>query len=185
MGLIMEFLLFIFVRDSFQARELIVKRFVGYFHNKHHEEGSALIRARYKHNVDHKIPLEDIARFETAGAIAILTNTSPACFWLIYHIYVDTVALEECRKEVSRILSKDTITTPEGSVNKTNTLDMSQVKQACNMLLSGLKEVLRLHLVGVSTRLVMEDRVLDDKFLLKKGAPVMIPGPVQHMNTSI
>lgn len=185
MGLLMGFLPSILARDSFHAREFIAKRFVRYFQNKSHEEGSTLIRARYEHSVDHKIPLEDIAKFETAGAIAILTNTSPACFWLIYHLFSDQTALEDCRQEVRRILSESTSASKDGRVTKTYTLDMSRVKTACPLMLSSLQEVLRLHSVGVSTRLVMEDHMLDDRFLLKKGATVMIPAPVQHKNVSV
>lgn len=185
MGLLMGFFPSILARDSFRAREFIAKRFIGYFMNGSYEDGSALIRARYEHSVNHQIPLEDIARFETAGAIAILTNTSPACFWLIYHLYSDPTALGVCRQELSRIILEDSSTTKEGRVRKTCTLDMSRVKASCPTLLSSLQEVLRLHSVGVSTRLVMEDHVLEDRFLLKKGATVMIPAPVQHNQTSI
>jgi cytochrome P450 len=185
MGLLMGFLPSLVVRDSFQAREFIAGRFLKYFQNNSHEEGSALIKARYQHSVDHNVPLDDIARFETAGAIGILTNTSPACFWLVYHLYSDPVALEDCRQEVKRILSENVSTSKDGKETKTYTLDLSQVKTSCPMMLSSLQESLRLHSVGISTRLVMEDHMLDDKFLLKKGATVMIPAPVQHKNTSI
>jgi cytochrome P450 len=185
MGLLMGVLPSLVVRDSFHAREFIAGRFLKYFQNSSHEEGSALIKARYQHSVDHKVPLEDIARFETAGAIGILTNTSPACFWLVYHLYSDAVALEDCRQEVKRILSETVSASEDGIATKTYTLDLSQVKTSCPMMLSSLQESLRLHSVGISTRLVMEDHMLDDKFLLKKGATVMIPAPVQHKNTSI
>jgi cytochrome P450 len=160
MGLLMGFLPSLVVRDSFQAREFIAGRFLKYFQNNSHEEGSALIKARYQHSVDHNVPLDDIARFETAGAIGILTNTSPACFWLVYHLYSDPVALEDCRQEVKRILSENVSTSKDGKETKTYTLDLSQVKTSCPMMLSSLQESLRLHSVGISTRLVMEDHML-------------------------
>ncbi|KAL1606451.1 hypothetical protein SLS60_003855 [Paraconiothyrium brasiliense] len=169
-----------FVRESFKARELLTKRFVKYFEDNGHEEGSALIKARYEHSIEHKIPLEDIARFETAGAIAILTNTSPTCFWLVYHLYSSPSALGDCRKELGQVLSETSHGIREGSFDKTITLDLTQAKTSCPTLLSSLQEVLRLHSVGISTRLVMEDHVLADKYLLKKGGTVMIPAPVQH-----
>lgn len=52
-------------------------------------------------------------------------------------------------------------------------------------MLSSLQEVLRLHSVGISTRLAVENYMLDNRFLLKKDATIMIPGPVQHKNTAI
>ncbi|KAH8721505.1 cytochrome P450 [Phaeosphaeriaceae sp. PMI808] len=185
MGLLMGFLPSIVARGGYQARELIAERFLEYFKNEGYCEGSALVKARYAHSVEHKIPIEDIARFETAGAIAVLTNTSPACFWLVYHLFSDPVALEDCRQELHRIISEDTDISEEKGTTKTVTIDMSQVKTSCPIMLSSLQEVLRLHSVGVSTRLVMEDHMLDGKFLLKKGATVMIPAPVQHKDASI
>ncbi|KAJ4356540.1 uncharacterized protein N0V89_004574 [Didymosphaeria variabile] len=184
MGLLMGFPQS-FVRESFKAREFMTKRFVKYFNDGGHEKGSALIKARYEHSIEHKIPLEDIARFETAGAIAILTNTSPACFWLVYHLYSSPGALEDCRKELGQILSATSHEKREGAFDKTITLDLTQVKTSCPILLSSLQEVLRLHSVGISTRLVMEDHVLDGKYLLKKGGTVMIPAPVQHQDAAI
>jgi cytochrome P450 len=47
-----------------------------------------------------------------------------------------------------------------------------------------LQEVLRLHTIGISTRLVMKDHMLDNKYLLKAGNTVMIPGPVQHTDVN-
>ncbi|OAG04304.1 cytochrome P450 [Paraphaeosphaeria sporulosa] len=173
-----------FVRDSFNAREFMAKRFVQYFNEGGHEQGSALIKARYAHSMEHKIPVEDIARFETAGAIAILTNTSPACFWLLYHLYSSPSALEDCRRELGTILSENTNKTQGGGSGITITLDLTQAKTSCPTLLSSLQEVLRLHSVGISTRQVMEDHILDGKYLLKKGGTVMIPAPVQHQDAA-
>ncbi|PVH97623.1 putative 25-hydroxycholesterol 7-alpha-hydroxylase [Periconia macrospinosa] len=185
MNLLLGFLPSVVARESFLARERIAERFLAYFKAEMHEQGSALIKARYEHSVAHKVPVEDIARFEAAGAIAILTNTSPACFWLVYHLFSNPVALEDCRNELKAVISEDIITDEVGQQGKEVTIDMSQVKSSCPIMISSLQEALRLHTVGVSTRLVMEDHMLDGKFLLKKGGTVMIPGPVQHKNTSI
>lgn len=180
MILIMNLFPSILARESVASREYMTKAFTKYFKEGGHDHGSALIKARYEHSTEHKIPVEDIARFETGGAIALLTNTSPAAFWMVYHLYYDPAALEDCRRELSTV-----VTTEENAGLKIRTIDMSQVKTSCPTLLSAFQEVLRLHTFGISTRMVMKDYLLDDKYLLRKGNTVMIPGPVQHGNAEI
>lgn len=171
-------------KESLDAREFMVKAFTQYFKDGGHNEGSGLIRSRFKHSSEHKIPVEDIARFEVGNTVGLLTNTAPTAFWMVYHLYSDPVALEDCRQELSKVISNVTTTTENGETTKVHTIDMSQVKVSCPVLLSTLQEVLRTHTIGISTRLVMEDHMLDNKYLLKKGNTVMIPGPVQHTSTS-
>jgi hypothetical protein len=109
----------------------------------------------------------------------ILTSTSPTAFWMVYHGYSDKRILEECRQELANVTS-DTSFVKDGEAKTLRTIDMTSVKSACPILLSTLQELLRTHSVGISARLVMEDYMLDGRYLLKKGGTVMIPGPVQH-----
>jgi cytochrome P450 len=178
--LLMQLLPSVFARECLAARKTMTTAFIKYFNEQGHREGSALIQARYDHSIEYKIPVEDIARFECGGAIAILLNTSPACFWMVYHLYSNDVALEECRQELAKVVSDESITTDDGRTRTVRTLDMTSVKHACPILLSTFQEVLRVYTIGVSARLVMEDHLLDGKYLLKKGSTLMIPGPVQH-----
>lgn len=180
MILLMQLLPSVFAKESLAARDAITKAFIKYFRNDGHREGSALIQARFDHSTEYKIPLEDIARFECGGAIAILTNTSPACFWLLYHLYSDERVLNECRQELAKVLSDESVTTKYGRTKKVRELDMTTVKSDCPILVSTFQEMLRTHSIGVSARLVVEDHLLDGKYLLKKGSTIMIPGPVQH-----
>ena len=163
------------VKESLQAREKIVKAFTDYFSIGGHEEGSALIRARYQHSVDYNVSIEDTARFELGGAVAILTNTIPSAFWVLWHLISDAAALKECRNEIYRRCKIE-----EGSI----TIDVTEVK-TCPILLSTLQEVLRNHGTGTSVRVVQEDHLLDDKYLLKKGSTLMIPGSVQHSSKAV
>jgi cytochrome P450 len=108
--------------------------------------------------------------------VAILTNTIPSAFWVLWHIISDAAALKECRDELYQLCR-----VTDGRV----TIDITEVKTSCPMLLSTLQEVLRVHGTGTSVRIVQEDHLLDDKYLLKKGATLMIPGPVQHSEKSV
>lgn len=168
-------------REAIRAMDIGSTAFQEYFSRNHHKEGSTLVRARYTHSEDHHIPLNDIARSEFANGVALLSNTVPNTFWMLYHLYSDPKVLEECRKEVSDVLV--IIDNAEGK--PTHTLDMSKVKMDCPILLSIYKEVLRVYSTAVSARLVMEDHMLDNRYLLKKGSTVMMPTPVQHHNSTI
>ncbi|KAJ8069257.1 hypothetical protein OCU04_002921 [Sclerotinia nivalis] len=174
----------IFARESLQAREYMAKAFNKYFKNGGHDEGSALIKARFNHSTEHKIPVDDIARFEVGNTIGLLSNTSPSAFWMAYHLYSDPAVLEDCRQELAKVISEEMTTMMSGEIVKIRTLDMSRVKVDCPILLSTLQEVLRVHSTGISARMVMKDYMLDGKYLLKKGSTVMIPGPVQHTSAS-
>jgi len=161
----------IFARESVQARTQIVEAFHHYFVSNSHNHGSAFVQAHYQHKVSQGAAGRDIARFEIGAIVAILSNTIPAAFWVLYHTISDAAVLEECRQEVLACCEVD---------GNTCTLDVTKVKSSCPLLLSILKESLRFHGIGTSVRIVTQDHMLDGKYLLKKGGIVMIPGPVQH-----
>ncbi|KAH7382453.1 cytochrome P450 [Phaeosphaeria sp. MPI-PUGE-AT-0046c] len=151
--------------------------------NGGHLQGSALVKTRVEHSLEYGIPIEDIARYETGGALGVLTNTSPSSFWMILHVYSDELLLGECRKELAKMVSDNTFVNEKGETKTMRTLDMTSVKTACPIMLSVFQEVLRTYSVSGSARLVMEDHLLDGKYLLKKGGTLMIPGPVQHTSS--
>jgi hypothetical protein len=159
-----------------QGREIVVRAFMTYFGNGDYEKGSELVRARFKHSADYNLSIEDTARFELGGAVAILTNTIPSAFWVLWHIISDIAILEECRSELQSLCKID---------DKSVIIDITEVKTSCPLLLSTLQEVLRFHGAGTSVRIVQEDHLLDGKYLLKKGATLMIPGPVQYSERTI
>ncbi|PVH98078.1 cytochrome P450 [Periconia macrospinosa] len=165
-----------FAKESVQGREIFVKAFMTYFGNGHHEKGSELVRSRFKHSADYNVSIEDTARFELGGSVAILTNTIPSAFWVLWHIVSDPEILEECRSELQSLCKID---------DKSVTIDITDVKASCPLLLSTLQEVLRFHGTGISVRIVQEDHLLDGKYLLKKGGTLMIPGPIQHSEPQV
>lgn len=142
-----------------------------YFVSRGHEQGSAFVQAHYQHKVDQGVRGKDIARFEIGGIVAILSNTIPAAFWVLYHAIEDASVLAECRKELIACCKIS---------DGTCTLDITEVKESCQLLVSILKESMRVHGIGTSVRVVTQDHLLDGRYLLKKGGIVMISGPIQH-----
>lgn len=165
------------VKPATQALDLGASALEDYFRADKHRNGSALVQARHDHSMAHGMPLNDISRSEFTNGVALLANTVPASFWMLYHIYSDAKVLADCREELANAIASDVGDAGKGTGK---VIDMAKVKSSCPIFLSTFKEVLRHHSTSVAARLVMEDYVLDGQYLLKKGSTVMMPGPVQH-----
>ncbi|KAI0382382.1 cytochrome P450 [Hypomontagnella monticulosa] len=166
----------VLAREGYAAREYMVKVWEQYFEQASYEQGSELIKTRVKINDDFGIPLKETARIELGGSQAILSNTLPGTFWMIYHIFSNPAVLKDVKAELYRGVRE------EGDVC---TIDLSYVKSSCPILLSTFKEMMRVNSTGSATRIVMEDHLLNGKYLLKKGSTIMIPAMVQHTDRSI
>ncbi|KAI1128143.1 cytochrome P450 [Nemania abortiva] len=167
----------IFARESFKAREYMVRVWERYFNEGAYEQGSELIKARVKINNDFHIPLRETARIEIGGSQAILSNTLPATFWVIYHLFSDSVVLGDVREELSKGVRIDD--------SGTHSIDLSHVKSSCPILLSTFKETMRLYSTATATRIAMEDHRLDNKYLLKKGSTIIMPSSIYHTNREV
>lgn len=177
----------IIARESVKAREKLAKAFGQYFsHGGHNDpDASELIRCRVRHSSDYHMPPDDISRFEVGNLVALIGNTIPALFWLLFYIYSDPEVLADIRLEVWKGIITNKETTTAGEEHRRHTLDLNHIKTNCPILLSTFREVLRFHGSGISSRTVTRDHLLDNKYLLKKGSTLMIPGPVQHSDPTI
>ncbi|TGJ82959.1 hypothetical protein E0Z10_g5798 [Xylaria hypoxylon] len=160
-------------RKSVQARNTLESAYRHYYDQGGHTdpESSALIQARHSFCSTKGIQDIDIAKMEVTSSIALLSNTMPATFWLVYYLYSDPELLAACRLELARAIKES---------EEVRSIDMACVKNECPLLLSTFQEVLRFHGIGISTRLVLEDTILDNQFLVKKGGIVFIPGASLH-----
>lgn len=110
-----------------------------------------------------------LARLEVAGAFAIIANTAPSA---VYHIFNPDV-LAEYRYELSPVVQEK---------DEAYYFDVNNLT-SCQILQSTLHEVLRFHGGQTFLRKVMEDHMLDDKYiLLKKGSALISPATVQHFD---
>lgn len=166
MSILVGFLPSVTARKPIAARAKVAKAFEEYYKAGGVEKGSALAQKRYQAEIDNGVPLEDIARYEVGGSIAVLVNTAPAAFWTLFLLHAHPGLLEEIRQEVDAC-AKTTTSAENGSVVKT--INVTTLKEACPLLLSSYQEVLRYTSMGTSVREVMEDTYLD-QWLLKKGA---------------
>ena len=179
--LFVNFMPSITASKGYRGRETVGKAFVKYFSNKGHEKGSGFAKNRYNVSIKNGCSIEDTAKFECGGGIAILVNTVPSTFWMLYHIYSNPAILSDLRQELSGIVQK----TQDVDEKLIYRIDITAIKTSCPLLTSTFQEVLRFRAMGSSVRRVMEDTLLDGKYLLKKDGVVQMPSRVVHTDPTI
>ncbi|KAI0005246.1 putative 25-hydroxycholesterol 7-alpha-hydroxylase [Xylariaceae sp. FL0662B] len=167
----------IFFRAALQSRENLVKSFAKYYRDGSYKQGSAYIQQFTKHCIDQRMPEADIPRLLLGTVFNNVANTSPSAFWVIYRIFSDPVVLQDCRNEVRQAIQDD----PEGA----STIDLSFILNSCPILLSTYHEVFRYHGMANSVRVVSEDHMLDNRYLVKKGGLIMMSARAQHSNPAV
>ena len=118
-----------------------------------------------------------MGRFEIGDAIGILVNATPTYFWTLCHIYSDPQLLEDIREELAKFMKTES--TQVGDTRK-HILDINTLQDACPLLVSTYREVLRLRTQSSTSRWVTQDTLLNDRYLLKKDSVVLIPGAIIH-----
>jgi hypothetical protein len=103
------------------------------------------------------VSIEGTARFERGGAVETLTNTVPSAFWVLWHIISDRAIREQCRSGLQNLCKVD---------GDKVTIDITEVKTSCPLLLSTMPEVLRFHGIGTSVRIVQKDQLFNGEYLL-------------------
>ncbi|KAM7190411.1 cytochrome P450 [Rhypophila sp. PSN 637] len=187
----------IFARQSYLAREFLVQKFQDYLEQGRHFEGSGAVLARLRHNAESGMPLTDSARGEVGACMALLNNTVPGMFWLIYHVFSDRNVLADLREEL-RATAVKKVATPTTTITKTRThyiLDVARVLKDCPILHSTVQEIYRFRGIGTGmVRAVLEDKVLlandadqqqQQQYLLRKGGLVFAPNSLQHFSPAL
>lgn len=168
----------IFFKSAIEAREILVNNFANYYTSGAYKHGSAYIRAFTEHCVAFEIPEDDIPHMLLGTVFNNVANSIPAAFWVLYHIFSDAEVRKQCRDEVRQSVSYS-------SDGATATIDLSYVLNSCPVLLSTYHEVFRVHGMANSVRVVREDHMLDNRYLLRKGGLVMMSARSQHSNPEI
>ncbi|KAL8848775.1 MAG: hypothetical protein Q9221_006246 [Calogaya cf. arnoldii] len=167
-------------RKAIRARDQVADAFRVYFEAKKHVHGSMLVQNRYNTSMKNKVSVQDIARFEVGNSIATLVNTAPAVFWMLFYFYSNPALLKECRDKVESVIAN----TKEKNRTR-RTVDITSVKQNCPVLTSAFQEVLRQRTLGAQVRQVMQDTMLDGRYLLKKDMTVIMPSLAVHTDPAV
>ena len=171
-------------RKAYLGRQHVIEGFIKYFTSEGHEQSSELVRARYDAGSRNHASLEDIAKFEISGLFGILINTVPCTFWFLLEIVSNPILLRDLQAEISSIA----VPPPDQTLLHEKViqyLDISKLRQNCPLLNSAFQEMLRTRSTGSSIRLIREDCLLDNKYLLKKGSVIQMPFSVIHGNKNL
>ena len=126
-----------------------------------------------------QLEIEDMARMECVNGLAILANTVPSAFWTVVQIYGQPKLLQRVRDLATAALSKDIV----AGVEK-RTISLIKIQQSLEIQ-SIIQEVIRLRTTGIGPRLVREDVVLYEQYLLRKGSTVIIPNRAIHFDEKV
>jgi len=164
-----------------RARETVAAAMMQYIRNGGHKSASGLVRLRYEHHHGQfGLSLEDIARGELGNSFAVLGNSTPCSFWLLYHIFSDNRVLADVRRELLALVHEE-----HGKNDEVvRAIDLAGIRTFCPILLSTFQEAMRFRGVAGGPRVLLEDVHLDGQYLLKKGNILMIPTTVQHSHTT-
>ncbi|KAM7184866.1 Cytochrome P450 [Rhypophila sp. PSN 637] len=179
----------LFYRDNIKQREKLFQALKSYFVSGAHNDAdtSELIKRRVRFSTDNEFSLDDYTRFELAHVNGILGSIAPAVFWFLFHVYSDPQILNDVRREVFQHVSVASTATlgDQNDEEVLYTINLKNIQISCPILLSTFKETLRVHGNVLSTRVLTSDHLLNDRYLLKKGAILVMPNPVYHSDPSI
>ncbi|KAI1821852.1 cytochrome P450 [Xylaria intraflava] len=159
------------------ARDLFFSAMHKYYNRGGHKYGSRLVQQRHEVSVKHGLSQADIEHFNLSVSYGLLVNTVPATAWVLYHVYSNPSLLKEIRHCIEPLALQNS-----GQMAEIN---IPRVTAGCPLLESLVREVLRIHSTNASGRVVLEDTLIDGKYLLKKDAVLLIPSADLHANESI
>jgi cytochrome P450 len=155
----------------------MIEAFEKYHTSNGVERAAPYIKESGKMASQHGLTIQDKARLDAVGGHAILANTIPTAFWTLYHILSDPAVLEEVQEAVTPLVSSAEM--EDGSWK--HEIDISKIRDV-PILKSVLYEALRHYGSGTGARIVVEDTMLDDRYMLKKGAFIFMPNRLYHFN---
>ncbi|KUJ13340.1 cytochrome P450 [Mollisia scopiformis] len=163
---------------GYQARTLFATEFKKYYDTGRDKDAAAIIQGRKRVLTGGGYSTDDLASFDIGMLVASTMNSNPALFWLLIHIYSTPSLLSSIRAEIQNI------TTLKGA-NRTAEINISALNTQCPLLVSTWQETLRITDATVSSRVVVNDTLLDDTYLLKKGAVIQMACGPMHTSRSI
>ncbi|KAK8015090.1 hypothetical protein PG990_008386 [Apiospora arundinis] len=176
---------------AYRGREKLVAALANYLEEGYWEDGaSPLVQERIKTALDHGWKLREVARSELSFLFAGIVNVTTTTFWILLQLYADADLLARVRTEIESVMTlkwcdRDTIRAGRNSSVSAVEVARSSAGFECPTLSAVYQECLRLGSDNNSIRIVKEDTLLADVWLLKKGSVVQIAGGVMHADASL
>ncbi|KAH7395512.1 cytochrome P450 [Cadophora sp. MPI-SDFR-AT-0126] len=166
--LAMDFYPSLTARKGHFARTTAMPFFESYYAQGLLKNASAFVQGRARCARKWGLSTQEISKAEISILFAAVTNTVPNVFYMLCWIFERPTLVSSLRDEISGIVRK-------GERDGEMVLDIEGLREKCPLLTACFHESLRLVKTGFSIRMVLEDTMLADEYLLKKGAIVQIP----------
>jgi cytochrome P450 len=183
----------IFARRPVSVRNYLQERLRPFF-TEHLDAGddvSDLIKGRAALDRRLGFPDDELGITEFTMPWVGITNTVPALFWLIAHVFSDPDVVARIRAEMAAIVTvAEAEGPPTATTTRTAKVDMTRLDDGCPLLVSCHRESLRVHSDQSYNRRVMSDTTLRDpdtgrEYLLRKGVHVQWTSVVPHRVPSV
>ena len=164
----------IFARKAVRGLEACVRGFEKYIKADGYRDAYKILQGRNQLHVD--MGLTDVherARLEIGIAFAFNVNVTSTVFWMINHVFSRHETLSKIREEIRNNAIVDGV------------LSTECLRQSCPRLNSAMRETLRLYMPAVSARFAVEDTILADTWLVRKGSVVQLAGSAIHHDPEV
>lgn len=158
------------------GRQAYTTAFKEYYDNGGDKDASALVQARKEVLGGGGFTTDDLASLEISVMIAATANSNPTLFWFLSYIYSNPGYLAMLREEVALAIAV------EGS---RVIFDVQYLLKDCPLLVASWQEVLRTKATTISSRIITEDTLLNDQYLLRKGGVVQLVSTPNHTSNEI
>ncbi|KAF4954447.1 hypothetical protein FGADI_5225 [Fusarium gaditjirri] len=155
-----------------KTRKELVNAFLNYLNDDGLDTACSFIKELSGLGIRRGLSNENNARALLGSILAIVGNTIPTTFWLLISIFSRPDLLREIRSELEATL--------EDSSSVTISLDYNTIRENCPVFMSTYEEVLRMTSGIATVRYTNEDTLIQDRWLLKKGAQVQMPTAFIH-----
>ncbi|KAF7589270.1 hypothetical protein BBP40_004528 [Aspergillus hancockii] len=162
--------------SGYAARQKVFDAHIKYCKNIP-EDASLLFKERWRVLREAGISEMDCVKQQATLPIGMLSNTVPTSYWTIWEVFSRDDILNRVREELE---AQAVVKQADGFA-----LDVAALKSKCPLLLSVFQETQRVRHIHAAIRRVMKDTLLDDKYLLKAGNYLQIPGNSIHFNPNI
>lgn len=155
-----------------RTRKELVDAFLKYLNDDGLDTACSFIKELSGLGIRRGLSNENNARALLGSILAIVGNTIPTTFWLLISIFSRPDLLKEIRSELE--------TTIEDPASEIVSLDYTTIREKCPVFMSTYDEVLRMTSGIATVRYTNEDTLIQDRWLLKKGAQVQMPTAFIH-----
>ncbi|KAK1480381.1 hypothetical protein CTAM01_14428 [Colletotrichum tamarilloi] len=164
-------------KKGYAAREKVFQSYIRYCKTLP-QESSHLMKEHQRVLGEAGVSSTDKAKQAAIFTIASFSNSAPTLYWTLWELFSRQEILEQVRAELTEHAVVE-------SEDRDFVLDVAALKSQCPLLLSVFQETQRTRHVNPSFRKVLTDTLLDDKYLLKEGNYLQVPGNVIHNETGI